>query len=145
MIPSSGAKAEGTGIHCLSLPSKQPVAVPLIPARCSLAALLPLPPAHRFLRFRRAARRRLRHIRLCRANAVNNLAFRLSDVLGTKIYGLSPTHGFLYCVIAMTVTSSLMLPTLLFVPRELISTSDGQSNPALDAELLSELAESPAT
>jgi len=69
----------------------------------------------------------------------------LSDVLGTKIYSLSPTHGFLYCVIAMTVTYSLILPAILFVPRELISTSDGESNPALDAELLSELAQSPAS
>jgi hypothetical protein len=79
------------------------------------------------------------------ADAVNNLAFRASDVVGTKIYGLSPTHGFLYCVIAMTATYFLILPAILFVPRELISTSDGQPNPALDAELLSELAESPAT
>jgi MFS family permease len=79
------------------------------------------------------------------ADAVNNLATRLSDVLGTKIYSLSPTHGFLYCVIAMTVTYSLILPAILFVPRELISTSDGESNPALDAELLSELAQSPAS
>ena len=78
------------------------------------------------------------------ADAVNNLATRASDVLGTKIYGLSPTHGFLYCVIAMTATYALILPTILFVPRELIATSDGQSNPALDVELLSELAESPA-
>jgi hypothetical protein len=79
------------------------------------------------------------------ADAVNNLATRASDVLGTKIYGLSPTHGFLYCVIAMTAVFALILPTILFVPRELIATSDGQPNPTLDAELLSELAESPAT
>jgi MFS family permease len=79
------------------------------------------------------------------ADAANNLAFRLSDVLGTKIYGLSPTHGFLYCVIAMTATYALILPIILFVPRELIASSDGQSNPTLDAELLSELAESPVT
>jgi len=79
------------------------------------------------------------------ADAVNNLAFRASDVVGTKIYGLSPTHGFLYCVIAMTATYFLILPAILFVPRELISTSDGQPSPALDAELLSELAGSPAT
>ncbi len=78
------------------------------------------------------------------ADAVNNLATRASDVLGTRIYGLSPTHGFLYCVIAMTATYALILPAILFVPRELIATSDGQSNPTLDAELLSELAESPA-
>ena len=78
------------------------------------------------------------------ADSVNNLAFRLSDVIGTKIYALSPTHGFLYCVILMTAIYTLILPALLFVPRELVATSDGQPNPALDAELLSELAESRA-
>ena len=79
------------------------------------------------------------------ADAVNNLAFRASDVLGTKIYGLSPTHGFLYCVIAMTATYALILPAILFVPCELIATSDGEPSPILDAELISELAEAPAT
>lgn len=79
------------------------------------------------------------------ADAVNNFAFRASDVVGTKIYGLSSTHGFLYCVIAMTATYALILPAIRFVPRELIATSDGESNPALDAKLLSELAEAPAT
>ena len=78
-------------------------------------------------------------------DSVNNLAFRGSDVLGTKIYGLSPTHGFLYCVIAMTAIYALILPTILFVPKDLIETSDGEPNPEVDAELLSELAESPAT
>ena len=66
------------------------------------------------------------------AESANNLAFRGSDVLGTKIYGLSPTHGFLYCVIAMTAIFALILPTILLVPKELIATSDGEANPAID-------------
>ena len=79
------------------------------------------------------------------ADAVNNLAGRASDVLGTKIYGLSPTHGFLYCVIAMTAVFTLILPVLLLVPKELIANSDGEPNPAIDAEMMSEIAGAPAT
>ena len=78
-------------------------------------------------------------------DAVNNLAGRVSDVLGTKIYALSPTHGFLYCVITMTATYTLILPVILVVPRELIATSDGELNPTLDAAMIAELAEAPAT
>ena len=79
------------------------------------------------------------------AESVNNLAFRGSDVLGTKIYSLSPTHGFLYCVIAMTAIFTLILPTILLVPRELIATSDGEPNPAIDAGMMGELGEATAT
>lgn len=79
------------------------------------------------------------------ADAVNNLAFRASDVVGTKIYSLSPTHGFLYCVIAMTAVYTLIFPTLLLVPKELIATSDGERNPAVDAAMLAEIADAPAT
>ena len=79
------------------------------------------------------------------ADAVNNLAFRASDVVGTKLYGLSATHGFLYCVIAMTAVYSLILPTLLLVPRELIATSDGEANLAFDPAWTGELGEATAT
>jgi len=79
------------------------------------------------------------------AESVNNLGFRGSDVLGTKIYSLSPTHGFLYCVIAMTAIFSLILPTILLVPKELIATSDGEANPAIDAGMMGELGEATAT
>lgn len=71
--------------------------------------------------------------------AVNNLAFRGSDVVGTKIYGLSSTHGFLYCVIAMTTVYALILPALLLVPGKLIATADGEPNPALEAAVLAEI------
>jgi len=60
-------------------------------------------------------------------------------VVGTRIYGLSPTHGFLYCVIAMTAVYALILPTLLLVPKQLIATADGEANPALEAAVIAEI------
>jgi hypothetical protein len=78
------------------------------------------------------------------ADSVNNLAFRVSDVIGTKIYGMSATNGFRYCVIAMTCVFVLILPALLFVPRELIATADGEANAAVDSGLLREIADAPA-
>jgi MFS family permease len=71
----------------------------------------------------------------------NLLSTRGGDVLGARIYTSSPEHGFLYCVIAITAVYALMLPVLLLVPKELMATSDGQANPALDAEVLVEIAE----
>jgi Na+/melibiose symporter-like transporter len=68
------------------------------------------------------------------------LSYRGGDVLGSWIYGLSPTHGFLYCVLATTTVYALILPVLLLIPNELIATTDGQSNPEVDAELMAEIA-----
>jgi hypothetical protein len=59
------------------------------------------------------------------------LAQRGSDLLGARIYNSSPTHGFLYCVIAITIVYSLILPLILLVPKELIATADGEPNPAM--------------
>ena len=59
------------------------------------------------------------------------LSARGGDVLGSWIYKSSPTHGFLYCVIAVTLVYALILPAIAWVPKELISTSDGQPNPSL--------------
>ena len=69
------------------------------------------------------------------------LAGRGGDVLGTWIYGRSPTHGFLYCVIAITAVYALILPLILLVPKELIATADGEPNPEVEAETLKEIAE----
>ena len=77
--------------------------------------------------------------------AGNLLSTRGGDLVGSMIYASSPTHGFLYCVIAITVVYALMLPVLLLVPKELLATADGQANPALDAKVLAEIAEAPAT
>jgi hypothetical protein len=73
--------------------------------------------------------------------AGNLLSTRGGDLLGSWIYGTSPTHGFLYCVIAITVVYALMLPVLRMVPRELLATSDGEPNPVVEAEILEEIAE----
>jgi len=62
------------------------------------------------------------------------LSYRGGDVLGAKLYSLSPTNGFLYCAIATTVVYALILPVLLLIPKGLIATADGERNPELDAE-----------
>jgi MFS family permease len=73
------------------------------------------------------------------------LSSRAGDVLGVEIYNLSPTHGFLYCVLATTAVYALILPLLLLIPNYLIATTDGQANPQEDAVVRAEIAEaSPA-
>ncbi len=67
------------------------------------------------------------------------LAQRGGDILGTYIYDSSPTNGFLYCVIAITVVYLLILPLVWFIPREIIATADGQANPLLDEQVLTEI------
>ena len=49
---------------------------------------------------------------------------RFGDVLGTNLYDYY--GGFTACVIAITVVYALILPTLLFIPKPLTSTADGQ-------------------
>ena len=73
--------------------------------------------------------------------AGNLLSTRGGDLLGSMIYASSPTHGFLYCVIAITVVYALMLPVLRMIPRELLATADGEANPVVEAEILAEIAE----
>ncbi len=73
------------------------------------------------------------------------LSYRGGDLLGSKIYSSSPAHGFLYCVIATTVVYALILPMILLVPKELIATADGESNPEVDAEVWAEIAETGPT
>ncbi|MGD0143526.1 MAG: MFS transporter [Rhizomicrobium sp.] len=77
-------------------------------------------------------------------DGVYMLSSRAGDVLGVEIYNLSPTYGFLYCVLATTAVYALILPLILLVPRALIITADGEPNPELDAEVLAEIGE-PAT
>jgi MFS family permease len=69
------------------------------------------------------------------------LSNRGGDVLGTYIYKSSPTHGFLYCVIATTTVYALILPLILLVPKPLIATADGEPNPEVEAEVNKEIAE----
>jgi len=67
------------------------------------------------------------------------LAYRGGDFIGTKIYASSAEHGFLYCVLAGTATSALMLAVLRLIPRQLIATADGERNPKVEAALLAEI------
>ena len=73
--------------------------------------------------------------------AFSLLSARGGDLLGSRIYNSSPTHGFLYCVIATTVVYALILPLILLVPKELIATADGEPNPKVEAEVLQEISE----
>ncbi len=72
-------------------------------------------------------------------DGMNQLSYRGGDLLGSRIYASSPAHGFLYCVIATTAIYALILPVLLLIPRELIATTDGQANPAVEAQILAEV------
>jgi MFS family permease len=75
-------------------------------------------------------------------DGVYQLSYRGGDVVGSWIYGSSPTHGFLYCVIATTTVYALILPVLLLIPKALIGTADAQPNPQIEAQVLAEIAES---
>jgi MFS family permease len=74
--------------------------------------------------------------------SANLLSTRGGDLLGSKIYASSPDYGFTYCVIAITVVYSLMLPVLLLIPKEILRTSDGEANPAAERLVLEEIARS---
>lgn len=52
------------------------------------------------------------------------IASRFGDVLGTNLY--DHYGGFRACVIATTLVYSLIIPVLLFVPKRLIATRDGE-------------------
>jgi len=74
-------------------------------------------------------------------DGVYMLSYRGGDIVGAKIYASSPVHGFFYCALATTAVYALILPALLLIPRELIATADGEANPAVDAEVLAEIAQ----
>lgn len=67
------------------------------------------------------------------------LSTRGGDVIGTWIYAASPHYGFLYCVIATSAVYALILPVLLLVPRELVSTRDGERNLEVEAQVAAEV------
>jgi hypothetical protein len=69
---------------------------------------------------------------------------RVGDVFGAWLFGLSPTHGFLYCVVAITITYALILPLIPLLPKHLIATADGEPNPEEDALVLAEIGKSEA-
>lgn len=67
------------------------------------------------------------------------LSARGSDVLGSWLYGLSPQHGFRFCVIATTLVYTLILPILPFIPKHITATADGEANPEDEAIVLAEI------
>jgi Na+/melibiose symporter-like transporter len=71
------------------------------------------------------------------------LSSRGGDLLGSEIYNSSPTHGFLYCVIATTAVYALILPLILLVPKQLIATADGEPNPDVEADVKKEITARP--
>jgi len=71
---------------------------------------------------------------------INVLATRGSDLVGARIFAADPAHGFLNCVLATVVVYALILPVLLFIPRELIATADGEPSAVVEAERLAEIA-----
>jgi MFS family permease len=68
------------------------------------------------------------------------LSYRGGDIVGSEIYASSPTYGFLYCALATTAVYALILPVLLLIPKEVIATTDGEANPAIEAQVLKESA-----
>jgi MFS family permease len=73
-------------------------------------------------------------------DGVYMLSYRGGDMVGSVIYESSPVYGFLYCALATAAVYALIMPVLLLIPKELIATSDGQANPAVEAEVLKEVA-----
>ena len=73
------------------------------------------------------------------ADGLLMLSGRGGDLLGTWIYMSSPVNGFFYCVVATTIVYAGILVVLLFVPRELVSTRDGERNLANEAEVAAEV------
>ena len=61
------------------------------------------------------------------AQAALLISSRGSDVLGAWIYAADPKHGFLYCVIAITVVYAAILPVLLLIPKSVLATRDGEA------------------
>ena len=68
------------------------------------------------------------------------LAYRGGDFVGTQLYASSAAHGFTYCVVAATGTSALMFGVLRLIPREIVATADGERSPAVEREVLEEIA-----
>lgn len=70
----------------------------------------------------------------------NLLSTRGSDFVGAQIFAADPSRGFEHCMLSTVVVYAMILPVLLFIPREVMSSADGEANPALEAEMLAEAA-----
>jgi hypothetical protein len=74
----------------------------------------------------RSCPRGLQGTMLMMSGGLNIIVMRFGDVLGTALYDYY--GGFTVCVIAITVVYALILPALLLIPENLISTADGQAS-----------------
>ena len=72
------------------------------------------------------------------------ISSRVGDVFGSWLFSLSPSRGFLYCVIAITITYALILPLIPLVPKQLVATADGEPNPEEEKLVLAEIGETEA-
>lgn len=70
--------------------------------------------------------------------AVVYFSARTSDKLGALIYDADPEHGFLYCVITITLVYACILPVVLLVPKHIAATADGEIGPVVEAAELRE-------
>lgn len=59
-------------------------------------------------------------------DGMTQLSYRGGDVVGSWIYASNPGHGFLYCVLTTTAAYALILPVLLLIPKDVVSTADGE-------------------
>jgi Na+/melibiose symporter-like transporter len=73
----------------------------------------------------RSCPRGLQGTTLMLSNSLYFVVVRFGDVLGTNLY--DRYGGFTVCVAAITTVYALILPALLFVPKRLIATADGQT------------------
>jgi MFS family permease len=71
-------------------------------------------------------------------DGVFQLSYRGGDVLGSWIYASSPAHGFLYCVLATSTVYALILPLLFLIPKELVTTKDGEARAETEIEVFVE-------
>jgi MFS family permease len=67
------------------------------------------------------------------------LCQRGGDLLGSKIYDSDKQHGFMYCVIAITVVYALIIPCLKLAPGYIVATADGERNQEYEHERDEEL------
>jgi len=61
------------------------------------------------------------------------LSLRASDAFGSAVYDANPSKGFLYCVIATTLVYALILPILLLIPKDVISSTEEGVSGAVEA------------
>jgi NADH:ubiquinone oxidoreductase subunit 4 (subunit M) len=57
---------------------------------------------------------------------LDHVVERRRRYVGTQIYTHSGAHGFVYCVVAATITSALVFLILGMVSKQRVATADGE-------------------